>query len=168
MQIMKDKWKIDSGIRGPENTAVKKKLISQIEISESDEFILIHTSFFCNFLKETICSFCSKKCVSASITERNGLCVNVVLYCKNCYTVIGENFTSSRMESTNSRQAAFVMNRKAVESTNDIQNITFSLKLTKVMKSVMPLMRVLLVVWKSRLLWSFKSRLGRKNGIWGI
>ena len=48
------------------------------------------------------------------------------------------------MESTNSRQAAFVVNRKAVESTNDIQNITFGLKLTKEMKSVMPLMRVLL------------------------
>ena len=114
MQIMKDKWKIDSGIRGPEKTAVKKKLISQIDVSESDEFILFHTSFFCNFLNETICSFCSKKCVSASITERNGLCVKVVLYCKNFDTVIGENFTSSRMESTNSRQAAFVVNRKAV------------------------------------------------------
>ena len=25
MQIMKDKWKVDSGIRGPEKTAVKKK-----------------------------------------------------------------------------------------------------------------------------------------------
>ena len=73
-------------------------------------------------------------------------CVEVVLSCKNCDTVIGENFTSSRMESTNSRQAAFVVNRKAAESTNDIQNITFSLKLTKVIKSVMPLMRVLLVV----------------------
>ena len=53
------------------------------------------------------------------------------------------------MESTNSRQAAFVINRKAVESTNEIQNITFGLKLTKVMKSVMPMMRVLLVVWSS-------------------
>ena len=94
-----------------------------------------------------VCSYCSKKCVSASITERNGLCVKVVLYCKNCDTVIGKNFTSSRMESTNSRQAAFVVNRKAVESINDIQNITFGLKLTKVMKSVMPLLRVLLVVW---------------------
>ena len=49
-------------------------------------------------------------------------CIKVVLYCKNCDTVIGENFTSSRMESKNSRQAAFVVNRKAVESTNDIQN----------------------------------------------
>ena len=87
-----------------------------------------------------------------SITERNRLCVKVVLYCKNCDTVIGKNFTSSRMESTNSRQAAFMVNREAVESTNDIQNITFGLKLTKVMKSVMPLMRMLLVVWKSRLL----------------
>ena len=56
------------------------------------------------------------------------------------------------MESTNSRQAAFVVNRKAVESINDIQNITFGLKLTKVMKNVMTLMRVLLVVWKFRLL----------------
>ena len=144
---MKDKWKIDSGIRGPEKTAVKKKLISQIDVSESDEFILVHTSFFCNFLKEKNCSFCFKKCVSASITDRNGLCVKVVLYCKNCDTVIEESFTSSRMESTNSRQAAFVVNRIAVESTNDIQNITFGLKLTKVMKSVIPLMRVLLVVW---------------------
>ena len=82
---MKDKWKIASGIRGPEKTAVKKKLISQVDVSESDEYILVqvHTNFFCN-LKETICSFCSKKCVSASITERNGLCVKVVLYCKNC------------------------------------------------------------------------------------
>ena len=79
MQIMKDKWKIDSGIRGPEKTAVKKKLISQIDVSESDEFIQVHTSFFCNFLKETICSFCSKKCVGASITERHGLCVKIVL-----------------------------------------------------------------------------------------
>ena len=147
MQIMKDKWKIDSGIRGPEKTAVKKKIISQIDVSESDEFILVHTSFFCNFLKETICRFCSKKCVSVFITQRNGLCVEVVLYCKNCDTVIEENFTSSRMESTNSRQASFVVNRKALESTNDIQNITFGLKLTKVMKSIMPLMKVLLVVW---------------------
>ena len=56
--------------------------------------------------------------------------------------------SSSRIESTNSRQAAFVVNRKAVESTNDIQNITFGLKLTKVMESVMPLMRVILVVQK--------------------
>ena len=62
-----------------------------MDVSESDEFILVHTSFFCNFLKETICSFCSKKCVSASITERNALCVKVVLYCKNCDTVTGEN-----------------------------------------------------------------------------
>ena len=153
---MKDKWKIESGIRGPEKTAVKKKLISQVGVSKSYEFILVHTSFFCNFLKETICSFCSKKCVSALITERNGWCVKVVSYCKNCDTFIEENFTSSRMESTNSRQAAFVVNQKAVESTNDIQNITFGLKLTKVMKSVLPLMRVFLVVWKSRLLWTFR------------
>ena len=104
---------------------MKKKLISQVDVSESDEFILVHTSFFCNILKESICSFCSKKCVSASIIETNGLCVKIVLYCKNCDTVIGENFTSSRMESTYSRQAAFVVNRKAVESTNDIQNIWF-------------------------------------------
>ena len=41
------------------------------------------------------------------------------------------------MESTNNRQAAFVVNRKAVESTNDIQNINFGLKLTRVIKSVM-------------------------------
>ena len=61
--------------------------------------------------------------------------------------VIEENFTSSRMESINSKQAAFVVNRKAVESTNDIQNITFGLKLIKVMKSIMPLMKVPLVVW---------------------
>ena len=40
------------------------------------------------------------------------------------------------MESRNNRQVAFVVNGKAVESTNDIQNITFVLKLTKVMKSV--------------------------------
>ena len=70
-----------------------------------------------------------------------------MLYCKNCDTVIGENFTSSGMESKKSSQAAFVVNRKAAESTNDIQNITFGLKLTKVLKSVMPLMRVFLVVW---------------------
>ena len=144
---MKDKWKIDSCVRGPEKTALKKKLISLVDVSESNEFILVHTSLFCNFLKETICSFYSKKCVSASITYRKGLCVKVVLYCKNCNTVIGENFTTSWMVSTKSRQAAFVVNRKAVESTNDIQNINFGLKLTKVMKSVMPLMRVLLVVW---------------------
>ena len=81
---------------------------------------MVHTSFFCNFLKETICSACSEKCVSASITERNGLCVKLVSYCKNCETVIGENFTSPRMESTNNRQAAFVVNRKPIESTNDI------------------------------------------------
>ena len=56
------------------------------------------------------------------------------------------------MESINNRQAAFVVNRKAVESTNDIQNITFGLKFTKVIKNVMTLIRVLLVVWKSRLL----------------
>ena len=91
MQIMKDKRKIDSGIRGPGKTAVKKKLITPVDVSESDKFIQVHTSFFCNFLKETICSACSKKCVSASITERNGLCVKVVLYCKNCDTIIGEN-----------------------------------------------------------------------------
>ena len=44
------------------------------------------------------------------------------------------------MESTNNRQATFVVNRKAVESTNDIQNITYGLKLTRVVKSVMPIM----------------------------
>ena len=119
MQMMVDKRKVDSA-RGPEKTAVKKKLISPVDISESDEFILVHTSFFSNFLKETICSACSRKCVSASITERNGLCVKLVLYCKHCETVIGENFTSPRIESTNNRQGAFVVNRKAVESTNDI------------------------------------------------
>ena len=145
MQIIKDKWKIDSGIRGPEKTAVKEKLISQIDVSESAEFILVHKSFFCNFLKKQFV-VCSKKCVSALITERKGLCVKVVLYCKNCDTIIEVNFTNSRMESTNSSQAAFVVNRKAVEFTNDIQNITFGLKLTKVMKSIMPLMKVLLVV----------------------
>ena len=42
-------------------TAVKEKLNSPVDISESDEVILIHTSFFRNFLKETICSACSKK-----------------------------------------------------------------------------------------------------------
>ena len=31
-----------------------------------------------------------------------------------------------------------MVNQKPVEYTNDIQNITFGLKLTKVMKSVMP------------------------------
>ena len=51
MQIMKDKRKIDSGIRDPEKTAVKKKLISPVDVSESNEFILVHTSFFGNFLK---------------------------------------------------------------------------------------------------------------------
>ena len=71
---------------------------------------------------------------------------------KNCDTVIGESFTSPRMESTNNRQRAFVVNRIAVESTNDIENITFGLKLTRVVKSVMPIMRVLLIVWKSKLL----------------
>ena len=73
---------------------MKKKLNSLVDISESKEFILIHTSFFRNFLKETICSACSTKCVSTSITERNGLCVKLVLYCKNYETVIGENFTN--------------------------------------------------------------------------
>ena len=58
--------------------------------------------------------------MSASITERNGLCVKLVLYCKHCETVIEENFTSPRIESTNNRQGAFVVNRQAVESTNDI------------------------------------------------
>ena len=151
MQTMMDKRKIDSS-RGPEKIAVKKKTISPVDMSKNDEFILVTQISFVIFLKQTICSAWSKKCVSASITERNGLCVKVVLFCKNCETVVGENFTSPRMESTNNRQAEFVVNRKAVESTNDIQNITFSLKLTKVVKSVMPIMRVLLVVWKSRLL----------------
>ena len=45
MQMITDKRKIDSG-RGPEMTAVKKKqLNSPLNISESDEFILIYTSF---------------------------------------------------------------------------------------------------------------------------
>ena len=35
------------------------------------------------------------------------------------------------MESTNSRQAAFVVNRKVEESTNNIQNITFGLEAHK-------------------------------------
>ena len=48
MQMMMYKRKIDSG-RGPENTAVKTKLNSPVDISESDELILVHTSFFCNF-----------------------------------------------------------------------------------------------------------------------
>lgn len=39
-----DKRKIDSG-RGPENTAEKKKLISPVDMSESDKFILVHTIF---------------------------------------------------------------------------------------------------------------------------
>ena len=126
--------------RSPEKTAVKKELNSLIDMSESDEFILVHTSFFRNFLKETIFSASSKKCVSALITERNELCVKLVLYRKNCETVIGENFTSPQMKSKNNRQAAFVVNRNAVESTNDIQNITFGLELTRVVKSVMPIM----------------------------
>ena len=57
-----------------------------------------------------------------------------------------------------------MVNRKAVEFTNDIQNITFGLKLTKVMKSVMRLMRVLLVVWIQTTV-NIQSRLVRKNGI---
>ena len=48
------------------------------------------------------------------------MCVKLALYCKNCDTVIGENFASPRMESTNNRQGAFVVNQKAIESTNDI------------------------------------------------
>ena len=58
MQMITDKQKIDSG-RGPENTAVKKKLNSPVDISKSDEFILLHTSFFRNFWKETIFSACA-------------------------------------------------------------------------------------------------------------
>ena len=104
------------------------------------EFILIHTNFFRNVLKETICSASSKKWDNASITERNGLCIKLVLYCKNCETVIREYFTSPRMESTNNRQAVFVVNRKAVESTNNIHNTSFGLKLTRVVKSVMLIM----------------------------
>ena len=79
MQIIKDKQKIDSSIRGHEKTALKKKLIRYFDISWSDEFILVHTSFYCNFLKKIIYSACSKKCGTASITERNGLCVKIVL-----------------------------------------------------------------------------------------
>ena len=60
------------------------------------------------------------------------------------------------MQSTNNRQAAFVVNQKAAESTNDIQNITFGLKVTRVIKSVMAVMRVFMVVWKSRLLRTFR------------
>ena len=99
---------------------MKTKLNSPVDISESDKFILVHTSFFCNFLKETICSACSRKYYSASITKRNGLYVKLVLYCKNCETVIRENFTSPRMESTNNRKHAFLVKQKAVESTTDI------------------------------------------------
>ena len=88
--------------------------------------------------------------------------------------IIGENFTSPRMESTNSRQAGFVVNREAVESTssnlpersiytNDIQNITFGLELTKVMKTVMPLMRVLLVVYGSLAYCEHLETLGSKE-----
>ena len=40
------------------------------------------------------------------------------------------------MESTNNRQTAFVVNQTVVESTNDIKNITFGSKLTRVVKSV--------------------------------
>ena len=131
--MITDKRKIDSG-RGPEKTAVKKTKQScwykwkWWVHSDSRVSLVI-------FLKETIWS--SKKCVSASITERNVLYVKLVLYCKNCETVIRDNFTSPRMESTNNRQAAFVGNRKAVESTSDIQNITFGFKLTRIIKSVM-------------------------------
>ena len=84
--MIPDKRKIDSD-RGPEKIAVKKKKKQSCDINESDEFILIHTSFFRNFLKETIFNAGSKKCVSASITERNGLCVKLVFYRKNCFTV---------------------------------------------------------------------------------
>ena len=130
-------------VEAPKTKQWKIKLYSPVDISESDEFILIHTSFFRNFFKETIFSACSKKCVSASITERSGLCVKLVLYCKNCETVIGKNFKTPRMEFTNNRQAAFVVNQKAVWSTNDVQNITFGLKLIRVVKSVMPNMTCL-------------------------
>ena len=136
--------------RGPEKTAVKKKTKQSVDISEGDEFILVHTSFFHNFLKETICSVCSKKCVSVLITERNRLCVKLVLYCKNCGTVIGENFTSPQMESTNNRQAALVVNQKAVEYTNDIQNITW-FEAHKSSQECNANYDMLLVVWKSRL-----------------
>ena len=81
---------------------------------------MVYTSFFYDYLKDTIISACSKKCVSASITHRKRFCVKLVLYCKNGQTVIKENFTSLRMKSANKRQVKFVVNRKAVESTNDI------------------------------------------------
>ena len=53
MQMITDKRKIDSG-RGPEKTTEKKKLNSPVHISEGDEIILVHISFFRNFLNRTI------------------------------------------------------------------------------------------------------------------
>ena len=64
--MMRDKRHLGSDrARAPKKTSVKKKLNNPVDISENDEFIMVHTSFFCNFLKKTICSGCSEKCVSA-------------------------------------------------------------------------------------------------------
>ena len=53
MQMMRDKRHLASDRdRAPKKTSVKKKLNNPVDISESDEFIMVHTSFFCNFLRE--------------------------------------------------------------------------------------------------------------------
>ena len=55
MQMMRDKRHLTSDRdRAPEKTSMKKKLNKPVDISESDEFIMVPTSFFCNFLKKTI------------------------------------------------------------------------------------------------------------------
>ena len=95
-----------------------------------------------------------KKCVSASITERNGLWVKLVLYCGNCETVIQENFASLRMEFTNNRQNRICGEPNSCRIYQWYTEYNFWFEAAK--SSQEPIMRVLLIVWKLRLLWTFR------------
>lgn len=109
--------------RDPRVTSSRANIYSargSTNIYEIDEFFLIHCSLITEMCKNVACSVCFEKSVRAAITERHGLCIKVVLHCESCESVLSENYSSPRLDTQSNYRAGFVVNRNAVESTNNI------------------------------------------------
>lgn len=91
-----------------------------VDLSEADQYFLVHSSFFVNLIQDLHCSECNQKTLTVKVTDRNGFCVKVTLECNICENLVGNYYTSPRIESGSKRKESFVVNKIAVESTNSI------------------------------------------------
>lgn len=100
----------------------QRRLSEAVNVDDANEFLIGHTSFLSDMFKDIKCSECSEKGLSVDINERKGLCVKLMVYCNLCETVVGNYYTSPKLETKKNKLAAFLVNRKAVDSTNSIGN----------------------------------------------